>query len=102
MGAAEGFLGRIQFRLTDLSVMCSLYKESVRLFGPHFITFYNIALCYNETGRQELALQHFDQAIALNGEYQPAVAARAEILLQRKRATEAASTTNGTVPHAVN
>ena len=56
--------------------------ESLRLFGEHYITFYNIALCHNELGEFQTALKFLERAISLNPEYSSAVTARTDVLAQ--------------------
>jgi tetratricopeptide (TPR) repeat protein len=57
----------------------SFYRTSLRQFGEHAITFYNLALCYKEIGQRENALRHVNSSLRHDPHYEPALLATDEL-----------------------
>ena len=45
------------------------YKESLRLFGPHHATFYNMGICLYQLQQPQEALRFMDRSLALKPDY---------------------------------
>jgi tetratricopeptide (TPR) repeat protein len=75
-------LGRIayQWQIEQHNLALFFYYESIKHFGEHHITYYNIALCYSETARFKRALKYLKKSLEMDPSYEPAEHIRSEII----------------------
>ena len=75
-------LGRIayQWQIEQHNLSLFFYYESIKHFGEHHITYYNIALCYSETSRFKKALKYLKKSLEMDATYTPAEHIRSEII----------------------
>ena len=65
-------IGRHFYKLQRHSRARTFYEESLRFYGEHHITYYNLGLCLYKLGLRPEALTAFQKALELDESYSPA------------------------------
>lgn len=65
-------IGRYYYGIKDYANALIYYTESARTVGEHHVTSHNQGLCFYSLNQLEVALQHFEKALAMNSEYEKA------------------------------
>jgi len=72
-------LGSLLYRVGDFEGARALYEASLRLHGPHPVTFHDLGLCELHLDRMPQALRAFEQALAVEPDFGPAMEWHAEV-----------------------
>lgn len=84
-----GYLAQTLEQLHDYDVAIRIYSDLLERFPQMARIHYNLGVVYAKSGNLEMALHHFQQTLALNGDEEAKAKARAELLrLQPGKATE--------------
>jgi tetratricopeptide (TPR) repeat protein len=65
-------VGRVYSALTMPNQALSCYRESLRLYGDHHATLFNIGLCHYRLHQYKEALGWMEKSLAKKGDFAPA------------------------------
>jgi len=73
-------VGRLYYGLRMYQKAIQFYQTSIQCSGEHHVTFHNMGLCYYSLSQNQLALDHFSQALLLKTDYVKARAWQQKLL----------------------
>ena len=72
-------LARLLYAISDYNKALELFSFSHRHAGDHHATYFNLGLCYDKLGQRRKALDHYQKALKLKPDYDPALKEMAKL-----------------------